>query len=133
MPLIQVGNPPYTGSGPLKFANGEFAGLHIVCPSLDVTVENGSKVALRSGDTCQVTPTVVNTGEAQWLPGSAPSRGVILHTNAGDVQLTASLPPFQRTALGPLAVTIGQSAMALTGRLRILGLGDFGEVLNLML
>jgi uncharacterized protein (TIGR03437 family) len=137
MPLIQVGNPPgnppNTGSGPLKFANGEFAGLHIVCPSLDVVVENGSKVALRSGDTCQVTPTLVNTGEAQWLPGSAPGRGVILHTNAGDVLLMASLPSLQRTAMGPLTVTMGQSAIALTGRLKVLGVGDFGEVLNLAL
>ena len=42
MPLIQVGNVPYEGSGPLKFANGEIAGIHVVCPSLDATVENGS-------------------------------------------------------------------------------------------
>src|ERR1019366_1790482 len=133
MPLIQVGNPPYTGSGPLKFANGEFAGVHIVCPRLDVMVENGSKVAVPSGASCQVTPTLVNTGEAQWLPVTAPSRGVILHTNAGDVPLMASLPSLQRAAMGPLTVTMGQSAGALTGRLKILGAGDFGEVLNLAL
>ena len=133
MPLIQVGNAPYAGSGPLKFANAEIAGIHVVCPSLDVTVENGSTLVVPSGAICHATPTLVNTGEAQWLPGSAPSRGVILHTNAGDLPLPASLPPLQRTALGPLTVTMGQSAMALTGRLRILGLGDFGEVLNLML
>ena len=133
MPLIQVGNPPYTGSGPLKFANGEFAGIHIECSSLDVTVENGSKVAVPAGASCQVTPTLVNTGEAQWLPGTAPGRGVILHTNAGDVPLMASLPSLQRTAMGPLTVTMGQSATALTGRLKVLGVGDFGEVLNLAL
>src|ERR1035437_8785941 len=112
MPLIQAGNAPYAGTGPLKFANGELAGIHIVCPSLDVTVENGATLALPPGAICQVTPTLVNTGEAQWLPGSAPSRGVILHTNAGDLQLTASLPPLQRTALGPLTVTMGQSVLA---------------------
>ena len=91
MPLIQVGNVPYEGSGPLKFANAEFAGIHVVCPSLDVTVENGATLAVPSGAICQVTPTLVNTGEAQWLPGSAPSRGVILHTSAGDLPLPASL------------------------------------------
>ena len=91
MPLVQVGNVPYDGSGPLKFANAEFAGIHVVCPSLDVTVENGSTLTIPAGATCQATPTLVNTGQAQWLPGSAPGRGVILHTNAGDLPLAASL------------------------------------------
>src|ERR1017187_4422240 len=35
--------------------------------------------------------------------------------------------------MGPLTVTIGQSATTLTGRLRIAGTGEFGEVLNLTL
>lgn len=133
MPLLQVGNAPYTGTGPLKFANGELAGIHVVCPGLDVTVENGSTVAVAGGAVCQVTPTLVNTGEAQWLPGSAANGGVTLHTSAGDVPLAASLPSLQRTAMGPLTVTMGQSATALTGRLRIAGAGEFGEVLNLTL
>ena len=132
MPLMQVGNVPYAGSGPLKFANGELAGIHVVCPNLDVTVENGSTLAIPSGAACHVTPTLVNTGEAQWLAGPA-SRGVILHTNIGDLPLPVSLPPLQRTAMGTLTVTLGQSAMALSGRLKIVGAGDFGEVLNLML
>jgi hypothetical protein len=133
IPLIQVGNAPYAGGGPLKFANGELAGMHVVCPSLDVTVENGSTVAVASGAACQVTPTLVNTGEAQWLPASAANGGVTLYTSAGDVPLAASLAPLQRTAMGPLTVTMGQSATALTGRLRIAGTGEFGEVLNLTL
>ena len=133
MPLIQVGNAPYAGTGPLKFANGELAGMHVVCPSLDVTVENGSTVAVASGAACQVTPTLVNTGEAQWFPASAAIGGVTLHTSAGDVPLAASLAPLQRTAMGPLTVTMGQSATTLTGRLRIAGTGEFGEVLNLTL
>jgi uncharacterized protein (TIGR03437 family) len=131
MPLIQVGNVPYNGSGPLKFANGEIAGIHVVCPTVDATVENGSTLTLPSGAVCQVTPTVVNTGQAQWLPGSAASRGVTLHTSAGDVALSASVAPFQRTTLEPLTFTMGQSAATLTGRLKIAGVGDFGEFLNL--
>src|ERR1019366_6545889 len=95
--------------------------------------ENGSTVAVASGAACQVTPTLVNTGEAQWLPASAANGGVTLHTSAGDVPLAASLAPLQRTATGPLPVTMGQSATALTGRLRIAGTGEFGEVLNLTL
>jgi uncharacterized protein (TIGR03437 family) len=133
MPLIQVGNVPYEGSGPLKFANAEIAGIHVICPSLDVTVENGATLPVPSGALCQVTPTLVNTGEAQWLPGSAPGRGVILHTNAGDLPLPASLPPLQRTAIGPLSVTMGQNTLLISGRLNITGAGDFGELLNLTL
>jgi len=127
MPMIQVGNVPYAGSGPLKFANAEFAGLHIVCPSMDVTVENGSSLTIPPGAVCQVTPTLVNTGEAQWLPG------VILHTNIGDLPLAASLPSLQRAAIGPFSFTMGQSTLVLSGRMRIVGGGDFGEVLNLTL
>ena len=133
MPIIQTGNVAYAGAGPLKFANAEFAGIHIVCPNLDVTVENGSTLAIPAGAVCQAMPTLVNTGEAQWLPGSAPSGGVVLHTSAGDLSLPATLPSLQRTTIGQLRFTMGQSATALTGRLKIPGVGDFGEVLNLTL
>ena len=90
-------------------------------------------VVVASGAVCHVTPTLVNTGEAQWLPAFAANGGVTLHTSAGDVPLAAPLPPLQRTAMGPLTVTMGQNASALTGRLRIAGAGEFGEVLNLTL
>src|SRR5262249_39704918 len=59
--------------------------------------------------------------------------GVVLHTNAGDAPLTAPLPFLQRTDMGPLSVAIGASAIALRGRMRVTGTGDFGEVLNLTL
>jgi len=133
MPLIQVGNAPYTGLGPLKFANAEFGGIHIVCPSLDVTVENGSQVQIPSGAACQFTPTLVNTGEAQWLPTAASKGGVLLHTNIGDVPLTSSVPALQRILMGSLAVTMGQSTINLSGRMRAPDSDDFGEVLNLAL
>ena len=133
MPLIQVGDAPYAGVGPLRFANAEFGGFHIVCPNLDVTVESGSQVSIPPGASCQITPTLVNTGEAQWLPSAASKGGVLLHTNLGDLPLAASVPSLQRIAVGPLAFTMGQSAVNLTGRMRIQGLGDFGEVLNVAL
>lgn len=132
MPLVQVGNMPYSGSGPLKFANGEFGGLRVTCPSLDVTVENGSTLTVPAGAVCTVTPTLVNTGEAEWLPASAKNGGVILHTSAGDLPLATPLPSLQRATFGPVSVTVG-STTALAGRLRIPGVGDFGEVLNLTL
>jgi uncharacterized protein (TIGR03437 family) len=133
MPLVQVGNAAYAGTGPLKFANSEFGGIRVVCPNLDVTVENGSSVAIAPGAACQITPTLVNTGEARWLAAPAASRGVTLHTNLGDAPLGTAVTALQRTAMGPLTVTMGQSAVVLTGRLKVAGVGDFGEVLNLTL
>jgi hypothetical protein len=133
MPVVQVGDVPYAGTGPLKFADAEFAGIHVVCPALDVTVENGSSVAVPPGAACQLTPTLVNTGEAQWLPGSAPKGGVILQTSAGNLPLTAPLASLQRTAIGTLTVTMGQSPVALTGRTQVVGVGGFGQALNLTL
>ena len=133
LPLVQVGDVAYAGTGPLKFANAEFAGIHVVCTTLDVTVENNSVLAVAAGAVCQMTPTLVNTGEAQWLAGSAPNRGVTLHTNAGDATLAAALPALQRTAMGPITVTMGQTGMAWSGRMQIAGVGAFGETLFLSL
>ena len=137
MPLVQVGDVAYAGTGPLKFANAEFAGIHVVCPALDVTVENNSVVAVPAGAVCQMTLTLVNTGEARWLAGSAPNRGVTLHTNAGDAALTAALPSLQRGVVGPITVTMGQNldtlGMVWSGRMQIAGVGGFGESLFLRL
>jgi uncharacterized protein (TIGR03437 family) len=95
-------------------------------------VWNGSQVKIPSGAACQITATLVNTGEAQWLP-AASSKGVLLHTSLGDVPFTTSVPSLQRTTAAALRVTMGQSTINLTGRMRIQGVGDFGEVLNLTL
>ncbi len=133
MPLVQVGDVPYSGTGPLKFANAEFAGLRVVCPNLDVTVENNSQVSVPAGAACQITATMVNTGEAQWLPASAAKGGVLLNTTLGDVPLNSALPPLQQVTLAPLAVTMGQSAIRLTGRMRAGAGENFGEVLRLTL
>ena len=133
MPIVQVGNAPYAGVGPLKFANAEFGGVRVVCPGLDVTVENGAPVQVPAGVACQITPTLVNTGEAQWLASAQTMGGVILHTSVGDVPLMDSVPSLQRIAVGPVGFTMGQNTISLTGRLSIQGVGDFGEVLNLTL
>ncbi|HEY1337987.1 MAG TPA: hypothetical protein VGF59_10780, partial [Bryobacteraceae bacterium] len=112
MPLVQVGNAAYSGSGPLKFANAEIGGIRVVCPGLDVAVENGSQVKIPAGVSCQISPTLVNTGEAQWLPGAGAKGGVTLHTSVGDAPLSAPLPALQRVTMGPLSVTMGQNAIA---------------------
>jgi uncharacterized protein (TIGR03437 family) len=133
MPMIQVGNVPYAGSGPLKFVNAEFGGFQVVCPNLAVTVENNSQVPIQPGAVCQITPTLVNSGEAAWLPNSAPKGGVLLHTSLGDVPVTATVPPLQYVVLGSLSVTMGQSVINVTGRMQAQGSSPFGEVLNLTL
>jgi hypothetical protein len=131
MPLVQVGNVSYSGSGPLKYANAEFAGIHVQCPGLDVTVENGTQVPVPAGSTCQLTPALVNTGSATWLPTRQSTGGVVLHTSLGDLPLQNSLPYLQRTDSGPLQVTVDQSRIDITGRLNIQGTGSFGETLRL--
>jgi len=133
MPLVQVGNVPYTGSGPLKYVNGEFAGIHIQCPGLDVTAENGATVRVPANTTCQVTPTLLNTGQAAWMSASQSTRGVLLHTNVGDWPLQDPLATLQHSDLGALAVAVGQSRIEISGRPSIQGIGAFGETLHLEL
>ncbi len=133
MPLLQVGNVPYAGSGPLKYANAEFAGIHVQCPGLDIRVENGAQVPVPAGSTCQLAPALVNTGSATWLPGTQSTGGVVLRTSLGDLPLQNPLPYLQRTDWTPLQVTAGQSRIDITGRLNIQGTGPFGENLRLSL
>lgn len=133
MPLVQVGNVPYNGTGPLKFANSEVGGLQVVCPGIDVMVENGAQVRVPAGATCRVTLTVVNTGQARWLPAASANGGVSLHTSAGDVPLAAALDSLQRASLAPIEVKLEQSAVVIAGRMRIGRSSDFGEVLRLTL
>jgi uncharacterized protein (TIGR03437 family) len=133
MPLVQIGNVPFTGTGPLKYANGEFAGIHMQCPAVDVQVENGASVQVTAGSACQLTPTLVNTGSASWLAASQPQGGVLLHTSAGDLPIQSTLPYLQRVSVGPLKVSVGQSNINITGRLNAQGVGTFGETLNLTL
>lgn len=133
MPLVQVGDVPYSGTGPLKFANAEFAGLRVVCPNLDVTVGNNSQVPVPAGAACRITATIVNTGEAQWLPASALKGGVVLDTTLGDVPLASALAPLQQVTLAPLAVAMGQSTINVTGRMRAGASENFGEVLRITL
>ena len=133
MPLVQVGNVPYIGSGPLKYANGEFAGLRVQCLGLDVTVENGATVQVPANTTCQVTPDLVNTGQAAWASAAQSSAGVLLHTSLGDLPLRDPVAALQHTSLGSLQVAVGPSSLEIIGRLSIQGVGPFGETLHLSL
>ena len=133
MPMMQVGNVPYAGFSPLKYANAEFAGIHVQCTGLDIQVENGAQVQVPAGSTCQLTPTLINTGSATWLPGAQSTGGVVLHTNLSDLPLQNPLPYLRHTDWSPLQVTLGQSRIDITGRVNIQGTGPFGETLRLSL
>lgn len=133
MPVMQIGNAGYNGVGPLKFANAEVGGLRVMCPGIDVTVENGAQVRVPAGAACRVITTLVNTGEARWLPAAASRGGVALRTSVGDVPLSAELPPLRSIELAPLDVNTDQRTVLLTGRMSAGGVGDFGELLRLTL
>ena len=133
MPLAGIGNVPYAGSGPLKYANGEFAGIRVVCGSFDVTVENGAQVAVPGGGACRVTPSLVNTGSAAWLPVAQGKGGVALHTSVIDLPIKTPVPSLGRISTDSLQITVGQTQVNITGRLSIPGVGSFGENLNLSL
>lgn len=66
MPLVQVGNVPYAGSGPLKHANAEVAGIEVVWPGGSARGENGQALSVAGGGPLKVTVKLVNTGEAAW-------------------------------------------------------------------
>jgi hypothetical protein len=133
MPLVQVGNVPYSGTGPLKYANGEFAGIQVQCGAVIMQVENGGQLQVPASSTCELTPTLANTGSASWLPASKPKGGVVLHTSLGDLPIPSALAYLQRVNLGPLKVSVGKTSIDITGRLNAQGVGTFGENLNLTL
>jgi hypothetical protein len=87
MDLIQVGNVPWEGAGPLKYANAE------------LTRDGNSVLA-------------VNTGEAAWTPASC-----VLRTNAGDVPLPCTVERYGTVRLGPLPSGATTARMVAQGRI----------------
>ena len=135
MPLVQVGNVQFVGHGPLKYANAEIGRIRIEWPGGAKTVENGEQVDLPAGGNYQITVSLVNTGEAAWLPGTGnPKPGdCLLHTSAGDLPIRAEVPRFGITTLGPITVSIPSDGLQLTGRVSAIDRGSFGEILRLSL
>ena len=95
MPAVAVGNVAYTGAGPLKYVNRELAGIHLECPGLDIVVENGASVFVPQGSTCNITPALVNTGSAAWLPTTHSAGGVVLRTSQADLPLRSPVESLQ--------------------------------------
>jgi hypothetical protein len=132
MPLVQVGNLPYKGAGPLKYANAEFAEIRVTSPGGEQVVENGAESEVRADTECEILVSLTNTGEASWLrQGSA--GGCILQTSAGDAPVLENVARFGKTTVGPLRVNLGKDPVELTGRMAAAGRGSFGENLHLRL
>jgi hypothetical protein len=128
MPLVQVGNLPYAGVGPLKYANAEVSSIQVGWPAGGFTVDNGGEVQVPAGTTVQVSVTLLNTGEATWLEAGA---GAVQLGLAGQTAtLKADVPRFGQATFGPVTVRVTNQPMALQGRLQAAGKGAFGEVVR---
>ena len=73
VPLLAVGNRPYTGSNPPKYLNAEFNRLQVRDRAGKwVDVRNGAEIPVPAGRPVQLRAAVGNTQEATWLtPASA--------------------------------------------------------------
>lgn len=126
MPMVQVGNAPYTGTGPLKYANAELAGIRVSWQGGEQVIENGGEVEVPADTEVQVTVSLVNTGEAAWV-------STALRTNSGQTSIRERVPRYGTTTAGPLRVRVSRAAVELTGRVEATGHGSFGEALRLSL
>ncbi len=135
MPVVQVGNVPYNGSGPLKYANAEIAAVRISWEGGEKVVENGAEVELPVSQQYRLAVTLVNTGAAVWLPGNAPARpgACVLRTSAGDMPMPEQVPRFEKTTAPGIVVTLGSQAVEIAGRLAAEQRGPFGERLHVLL
>ncbi|NUQ01242.1 MAG: hypothetical protein HUU35_15445, partial [Armatimonadetes bacterium] len=87
MPLVQVGNVPYQGTGPLKYANAEVEGVRAEWPGGSAEANTGDTIAVPAGAVCRLIVRLRNTGEAAWLNSSG--RGACrLETTHGAAAIT---------------------------------------------
>jgi hypothetical protein len=134
MPLVQIGNAPYKGSGPLKFANAEIAGIRVKWQGGETVVENGAEVRVPAGQKVQVVVGLFNSGEAAWAAGASERPGdCFFRTSAGRIPIREAVGRFQRIEAAPIGVEVGQTAVEVSGRVEALQRGAFGEALRIRL
>jgi hypothetical protein len=135
MPMVKVGNVPYRGTGPLKYVNAEIAGIRVSWPGGAKTVENGGVVEVPAAGDYEVTVSLLNTGESEWLPGgnAAKPGECVLRTSAGDAAIGQKVERFGKASAGALRVAVGQQSVELTGRMAAADRGAFGETLKVVL
>jgi hypothetical protein len=136
MPLVQVGNVPYRGRGPLKFANAEIAGIRVTWQGGEALVENGAEVRVPAGQNVQMQVGLFNSGEAAWAGARTPQRpgDCFFRTDNGDrLAIPERVGMFGKSTAGPISRQVGQTAVEVTGRMEALERGPFGEVLRVRL
>lgn len=138
MPVIAVGNVPFTGHNPLKYANAEFNWLEVQnAEGAWVRLVSGAEVQVKSGEPVRLRCSVGNTGEATWL--AVGDRRVSLEAaESSDLPFRASLtrdvPRFGDYNFGEFALCSGLAQNTQVKlRLEVEGLGGFGEALQFTL
>jgi hypothetical protein len=121
MPLVQVGDVPYAGWGPLQYANAEVETMHVTWPGGSADVDNGGSVKLPAGVTASVEVHLLNSGEAAWS-------GCALTIGGKRVEMAADVPRFGRVTLAGVTLRAGQTIAA---RLTTAAGAPFGETLRL--
>ncbi|MBI2297331.1 MAG: beta-galactosidase [Armatimonadetes bacterium] len=135
MPLVQVGNVPYAGAAPLKYANAEVVGLRVVWPGGERGADNGADLAVPHQTAFEVYVTLLNTGDATWLPGANPAAqgGCRVKLDVDEALLPAEVLRFGTVEVGPLRINLYDKPRNIEGRLTIDGVGPCGEVIRLHL
>jgi hypothetical protein len=135
MPLVQIGNVPFKGSGPLKYANAEIANIRVTWQGGEAAVENGGEVRVPAGQKIQVRVELFNSGEVAWVGARTAQRpgDCFFKTSAGPLPLPENTGVFQTSVAEPITVETGQNPVEITGRVEALERGSFGEVLQVRL
>lgn len=135
MPQVQVGNVPYTGIGPLKYANAEVGRIRVVWDDGERTVENGTEVIVPHQTTFRLMVELLNTGDATWLAGRSDSATGACLVRLGPAQalVPADVPRFGQVEVGPLEAHLYDKPVSLEGRLSAARVGPFGETIRLKL
>jgi hypothetical protein len=133
MPRLQIGNVPYQGSGPLKYANAEIAGLTVVWDGGQAEVANGATVEVPAGRACRVTVRLMNTAEATWVASGGEGGVIMALDGLPAATLSRDVPRSQEADCEAVEVPAFEGQRRLTGRAEVAGLGPFGERLGLTL
>ncbi len=138
MPVIAVGNVPFTGHNPLKYVNAEFNWLEVQnAEGTWVRLVSGAEVQVKSGQPVRLRCSVGNTGEATWLATGA--RRVSLQAAEGSglpfsAHLVREVARFEDYDFGEFALGSGLAQNTQVRlRLEVEGLGGFGEALQFTL
>jgi hypothetical protein len=135
MPLVTVGNMPYNGCGPLRYANAEFNFLRIRNSRGEwQDVEDGAALTLTTALPVEVAVSVSNTGEATWVGWLRGGRGQVrleIWREDGLPVMTCSnatnIARYAYTTIGAMFGLPPGPAQAVNFQMHIENVGPFGE------